>query len=374
MTIPSFPNSSPQSSDSSSINLLCGHTTRDHEIDALCPRHPRNEGVRLHSHSELKTYKRCKRKWWLQWYRGLTSQEPSPVGALAIGDRLHRALREWYVPESVERTDPRDALEVFITADWTALSQNTSEISSELHQQFTSEADLERVMLDGYMEWLEETGADHEFVVTAPETYLEVEISDDLIPSYSSASGRTKLIGKLDVRVKRIRDGVRQFIDHKSVGVNLSTVASTLQRDEQMLHYHLLENLSTQQGEERCSSALYNMLRKVKRTVRSKPPYYQRVEIVHNIHEIESYRTRVLATVEDLQIAEAALNNKQSHLRWAYPNPTRDCSWDCPFSRVCTMFDDGSRVEAMLEQDFVPKDVLDYYVKDTGLRSMIDSE
>ena len=43
-----------------------------------------------------------------------------------------------------------------------------------------------------------------------------------------------------------------------------------------------------------------------------------------------------------------------------YPNPTRDCPWDCPFVDVCVGMDDGSDVAWMLEHNFAPKRELDW--------------
>lgn len=359
----------PTPTDVEYESLECGHTTREHTADALCPRHPRNDDVRLISNSELATFKRCRRKWWLAWYLKLRPTVESPTGALAIGQRIHRALREWYVPEGERRVNPCDALELFVTYDWTAVTQRYAEsgleIPIELRRKFAAEADLERAMIEGYMEWLTETGADAELDVIAPETYLEVEVTDKLLPH----DRRVKLIGKLDVRTRRRRDNVRLFIDHKTVA-DFGRATRALPRNEQMLHYHLLEWLSTTEGEERCDAALYNMLRKVKRGVSAQPPFYQRVTVYHNTHELHSYYERVLSTVDDILLTEHALTNGHSHRRAVYPNPTNDCAWDCPFAEVCTMFDDGSRVDAALAQYYRPGDTLSYYTEDTSLRGL----
>jgi transcriptional regulator with XRE-family HTH domain len=348
-------------------DLDCGHTTRDHAEADACPRHPRNASFRLHSNSELRTFKRCRRKWWLSWYRGLTSRVESPTGALAIGQRIHRALREWYVPSGTPGIDPRDALEIFITRDWTAVIQRYEaqqlEVPLELRRKFAAEADLERAMIEGYVQWLIEEGEDADLEVIAPETYVEVEVTDRLIP----LAKPTRVIGKLDVRVRRRRDRVRRFIDHKTTG-NFSQSVRLLPLDEQMLHYMLLEWLSTEEGEERCDAALYNMLRKVKRTARAEPPFYRRVTVHHSVRELESYRERLLATIEDVRLAEERLDAGDLTNRWAYPNPTKDCAWDCPFFQVCPMFDDGSRAEEMLEQYFQIGDPLDYYTRADGVR------
>lgn len=314
-------------------------------------------GVRLTSHSELRTFKECRRRWWLAWYRGLKRKEgDSPLGPAAIGSRVHRALRYMYVPNGERPIDPRQALELLIVHDWTALTQG-GELSLEFQRKFDQEANLERAMIGGYVQWVVETGEDADLEIIAPETYLEAELPGDF------GSQRVKLIGKLDVRARRRTDGQRVFIDHKTVGDFIQPVRM-LPLDEQMLQYHLLEFLNTDEGEERCAGALYNMLKKSKRTNRATPPFYQRVSVYHNQHELESYRTRVEGTITDMLDAEEALTQGVNPLSIAYPTPTRDCTWKCPFIQVCPMFDDGSRAEDMLDAYFVRGDTLSYYRND----------
>lgn len=38
-----------------------------------------------------------------------------------------------------------------------------------------------------------------------------------------------------------------------------------------------------------------------------------------------------------------------------YPNPTRDCSWDCNFKGVCLAMDDGSDWEHILQEEYTPR-------------------
>lgn len=305
------------------------------------------------SNSELQTFKRCRRKWWLAWHRGLHPRHESPVGPRQVGDRGHRALKSHYRPEGP--ADLLAALEAEIVLDRSALSPTTD---GDVLKQFESEADLERIILEGYLAWLAETGADAELEIIAPETYLEAHL-----PELDFLGMRVAVIGKLDVRVRRRSDGVRLFIDHKFVG-DLRAATLMLTLDEQMLHYHLLEELNRAEGEPRTGGALYNMLRRVKRTQRATPPFYQRVEVRHNDRELASYRERVNGEIKDIIATGARLDNGTPHNAVAYPRPTRDCAWDCPFLAVCPMFDDGSRAEDMLAQYFVKSDPLDYYLRE----------
>lgn len=309
----------------------------------------RQAGVRLVSNSELRTFKECRRRWWLGWFRGLRPRAgESALGPAAIGGRIHNALRYWYVPDGEPRIDPRQALELLIMHDWTVLTQ-AGDVSLEFRHKFDQEANLERAMIAGYVEWLAESGEDADLEIVAPETYLEAPLSDEV-----------KLIGKLDVRARRRSDGVRVFLDHKTVG-DLITPVKTLVLDEQMLHYHLLEWLNTDEAETRCAGAYYNMLKKSKRTARANPPFFQRVAVFHNETTLTSYRTRVEGVITDMLDVEEALRDGESPLRVAYPTPTRDCSWKCRFVQVCSMFDDGSRAEDMLNTYFEEGDTLSYY-------------
>lgn len=316
---------------------------------------------RLFSNSEVQTFKRCRRKWWLGWYRGLRPQGPdSPVGPRAVGDRGHRALAQWYVPDGTPRTDPRDALERLITDDWTTLvhdygQHHGDEVPPDLEKKFVQDADLERVMLDGYVQWLAESGDDADLEVIAPETVLARRIMR--LDRYAGKA--VHFIGRLDARVRRRSDGAHQFIDHKFVA-ELTTPTRILPLDEQMLGYHVLEEDNAPNGTH-VSGALYNMLRRVKRTGNAKPPFYLRVFVGHNKYETGSFRVRSEATMKNILEVESRLSNGASHLEEAYPTPTRDCAWQCPFFAVCGMFDDGSRAEAMLEAVYKKGDPRDYY-------------
>lgn len=313
--------------------------------------------VRRFSNSEIQTFKRCRRKWYLGWYRRLRLRNQDPVGALAIGNRVHRALEAWYVPEGDNPTDPRTALEAAIASDWEACKQAYAEIGQEpppeLVKEFNENTALERAMVEGYMEWLIETGVDSGLRVVAPETYLEAPLE---VPG---SNVDVLLIGKLDVRMVREYDGARLFMDHKTT-LSLTEPLKTIRLDEQMLHYHVLEWLSDVEGG-RCDGALYNMLRKVKRSARAKPPFYDRVEVRHNKHELESFRRRLVGVIKTMLDVIARLEADEDPHVVVYPSPARDCSWSCDFLPVCTMFDDGSRVDAMLEQYYVQEDPLSHY-------------
>lgn len=316
--------------------------------------------VRLVSNSEVQSFKWCRRHWWLSWYRGLTLPHENYTSAAATGGRIHEALAVLYVPDGTVPGDPVQTLLAVQHRDVEAQAlrrletfgddevKSLDEVDEQLRKQF----DLEQAMIQGYVEWLAETGADSEWEVIGSEVYAEAPLE---VPR---SVFEVKLIGKLDAPVRSRINGIRRFIDHKTVG---SLQDPILGINQQMLHYHLIQWLSTPEGEKRCEGALYNMLRKVKRTRASKPPYYARHVINHNRHELEAYRRKIVGVIQDIEQVEAELERGVDPQYVVYPTPGRDCVWKCQFLKICRMFDDGSRVEAALEHLYVERDPLSYY-------------
>jgi hypothetical protein len=317
------------------------------------------DGIPRFGNSEIATYKGCKRRWWLSNYRNLElkTSETSVLGVMNTGLRVHDALRRWYVPEGEMPEDPRDVLNQLIIRDWQRLQEQYADedfVPPEIVKLYNTQTDTERAMIMGYMEWLEETGVDAEFAVTGSEQYVEADLS--------LGNGQpVKLIGRLDVRVKRKSNGDRLFIDHKTVGDFASSV-QVLPLNEQMKHYMLLELLqNVENADERVTGAVYNMLRRVKRGPAAKPPFFQRVEVHHNKHEIENFKAQRVGEISDMVQTRAALDNAVSHHIVAPPTPTRDCAWKCQFFKICPMFNDGSRVEDAINDLYQVTDPYKYY-------------
>lgn len=333
---------------------------RGHRVDVATPTLRIPDDHYPVSNSELQTWKRCRRKWWLAWYRHLALRTETFIGVRSTGDRVHRALERWYVPDGTPRVDPRDALERVIVEDWTRVAELARERHVDEQQlavlatEFAKSTNLERAMVEGYVQWLEETGADAELRVIASETPLTASLELD--------DGRSiALIGKLDVRVKRVTDDVNLLLDHKTVG-DLKSPAVTLPQNEQMTHYMLLEWLNSDEGERRCNGALYNMLKRTKRSGRATPPFFDRVEVRHNAYELASYRRRALAASRNVLDAIDRLDAGDSHLDVVYPSPTPNCKWDCDYFAVCNLLDDGSAgVDDMFNALYHEVDVLERY-------------
>lgn len=296
--------------------------------------------VRL-SNSELQTFKDCRRKWWLQYYRRLQPKYKDVTGALALGSRIHEALDQYYskgVPLLEAHTN-------LVNAEKALLLEEFKDVS-----ELEKEAELGHIMLDGYLQWVEENGIDAELEMVSTEEQITAPLFN----------GEVELTGKLDMRVRRKVDGVRMFRDFKTVGGSLGDFANLAPMNEQIMTYMLLE--STKEDEEnRSDGGIFTMLKKVRRSASARPPFYDQIEVRHNIFTLRSFWDRIHGTIADLMKVRKALDEGESPAFHAYPRPSRDCKWKCPFFNVCTLIDDGSAAEQAISEMFEEADPYAYY-------------
>lgn len=284
------------------------------------------------SNSEMQTFKDCRRKWWLNYYRHLMPKAKKVTGPLALGTRIHAALDSHY-------SEGKDLLEEYkrlLEVDRiTALTEwmDTTELDSE--------GELGRIMLEGYLDWNDAEGIDAELDMISTEEELTMPMFD----------GTVELRGKIDMRVRRKADGVRMFRDFKTVGQSFTEYASTAHINEQIMTYMLLEQYQNKDGE-RSEGGIFTLLKKVKRSARAVPPFYEQFEVRHNVFTLRAFWNRLHGTVQDLMNVKEALDDGVTHQFVAYPRPSRDCKWKCQFFAICPMFDDGSAVEDAIRDQF----------------------
>jgi hypothetical protein len=237
-----------------------------------------------------------------------------------------------------------------------AEAEADAELYPEEAEQVRKDAELVRVMVEGFVEWAAEEGEDEDYEVLAVEQRVEVD--------HPTIEG-VKLLGKLDQLVYKRSTGEVMFRDWKSVG-DFSRVRLLIM-DEQLKHYMLLLRLAVAQGlielreGQQARGGVYAMLKKSKRTARARPPFYRLEVIRHNDTVVYDYFDRLTEVINDILDVEAKIDAGVDHRVAAYPNPTRDCSWDCPYVTICPMFDDGSDVEAVIDTAFEERDALARY-------------
>lgn len=286
------------------------------------------------SNSEIQTFKQCKRRWWLAYYQRLRPVTEKRSGPLVLGTNVHAALEAYYSPHPI---DP-----VQVIHDLYA-EQRQAAVDAEDYDALViinKDAALALAMIEGYLDWVKETGADDDIEVLSVEEEIAVDL--EAVP--------VTLIGKLDTRVRRHSDGALLSMDHKTCA-SINGLTKTFELAEQPLMYNLLERLHSPE-EERVVGGLYNMLRKVKRTATAKPPFYSREYVHHNDEQLRNFWTRIHGELMDIVRTHEALAAGLNPHQVVYPTPHNDCSWKCEFRAVCPLFDDGSNAAGVLKSAY----------------------
>lgn len=315
-----------------------------------------DDGRIICSQSDLAAFKSSRRFWFLGTYLGLKPKDEPVYGPLRLGTRVHSALERYYgyghdlESSYVEIAQEEEAklIEsgvVFDLASW------------------RKEAELGRIMLAGYSEWLEESGVDQ---------YLEVVGAEEKLSHVFEIDGqKIELRGKIDLRAKDTFTGMNVVIDWKTTS-NMAGLSAEALNSEQLLTYMTLERLNaaaTDDKEFLLQGARFVMLRKVRRSGTAKPPFYDVVEVRHNETRLRNFYTQLCGTLSDYIRVVNALDEGVDHRYVAYPNPSARTSWS-PFGAISHMMDDGSHIEEMLADLFTQGDPHERYSEKHG--SMLD--
>jgi hypothetical protein len=284
------------------------------------------------SNSEMSTWQRCRRLWFLRYYLGYVPDTEEVTGHRILGVRIHTAMEGYYA----YGLDPLAVLGVLYRIDL----ENSPGHETEL----LAERDLASAMTEGYLEWVTAEGKDAGLRVMAAEQELSVPL-----PGVEGVSLRARL----DQAVLDEQTGLLSFLDFKT--------AANFERHEilalnpQFRFYSVMQRLAAQPDDPRVDGGIIRTLRRVKRSSRSQPPYYAQDEFRYDPVTIES------ALVKMQQLGWE-IRNAREQLDWCYtegggdlalvngvqrslfpPTPIEnDCSWRCPFTLLDPMMDDGS--------------------------------
>lgn len=283
--------------------------------------------------SEMSSWLSCQRGWWLRYYRRL--RRTNDYASLpTVGDIYHDGLEAYYNGEDVDPTESvrKKSLELM-------------ERLPEYGERISKDAELASIMLEGYFQWVTETGADEGLRIIGAEQVVQAKV------------GQYVLRGKIDARLEREADGAKLQLEHKTVG-NLSDIPSYAQSGTQFLNYNLLAYLNELEADEptRTDGILLNMARRVKRTKTAKPPFYGRYEVRHNLDELRNQYKHVIAVGDQILQARIMLDEGTEHHLVVPPNVDRNHQWKCACKEVTAMFDDGTDVEQFLAEFYEEHD------------------
>ncbi len=157
--------------------------------------------------------------------------------------------------------------------------------------------------------------------------------------------------GKIDLSIVD-SFGLPRLVDHKTVD---ALNAQQPPMDDQRMTYAVLKLLTDDVA---YAGTMHNKLRKVRRSAQAKPPFYGRDEKHFTRAMLRSHYRHMDAILNEMVSTRLALLDESGDeldaLEHAmlWPNPTKDCSWRCPFVVMCPMRDDGAVWVDFLGENF----------------------
>lgn len=309
------------------------------------------------SNSEVQVFKRCRREWWLTHFEHLApvsfKEGRSP---LWLGSLVHIGMETF---ENARMAGKNHLEAGTLALQAVELASKPPLEPAGQPARLTDPKDLKMAltMLEGYFDWLLEEGADSTYETIGVEGRLSMTLPNGV-----------EYIGKYDALIRDLITGFLRVVDTKTVG-SLKNPTFKLQTDEQILGYVALmrDRIEKEGLREHLDGAMYNMLRKVLRTSTANPPFYDRHDIHFNKAEIATFLARLVEVTNEMMRLDQRLRECDTIAERAivaYPTPTDDCSWRCNFFSVCPMFNDGSRVEDALAEQYAEFDPYARYDED----------
>ena len=298
------------------------------------------------TNSELRGWQRCRRQWYLSWGLGYAPNPATePVtGVMHLGSCIHLALEAYYG----YGIDPLEALNWVYAEDIFTAPDEEGALERELQ--------LAKVMTEGFLEWAAAEGVDVGLDIIGTEVTIEHQLN---------VSGQAVSIrGKLDQLARRQADGALMARDLKTVG-SLGQ-AQQLRFSSQLKFYALIQALEAKKAGsgDVVAGGEYLLIARSKRTTRATPPFYTRVDVPLNKHDLNAQWQFTVAIIAEILEARKSLETGEDHHAVVYPHFGDWCSWSCPFTAICGMMDDGSRWQDALRAGFVHRDRLAYYSQD----------
>lgn len=304
--------------------------------------------------STLKTFRRCRRKSFLKDVQSLSLKDKyKTIGVADIGTVYHKYLEYYYqdTDQTVEEVENR------VFRSYKAAVEHLLQHNPTKALEYKNAIETAHIMFEGYVEWIGEESIDagltfieNEKIFKSP--VLTIEISGKQIPF--------QFQGKIDlIAVDENYSNLPSIIDHKSVArfddwdLRLYT--------EQIMFYEMLVQMDPKYPV--LGPSYINWARRVKRTARAKPPFYERPRIYRINSKYETFTNQVteilramLQTFDDVDY--------ENDLK-LYPSPTRDCTWDCDFVGICEMYDDGSAINEFVKEYYkTSKPFTPYYYEE----------
>lgn len=298
------------------------------------------------SNSEVQLWKKDRRRWFIQYYLRKVPAGHVVTGTFPLGTRMHAALEGYYE----YGLDPVNTARMIYA--------KVLEDAPYAGEDIQKEADLVDAMLSGYMDWIEETGQDQAIEFAGAEREIRVP--------FPAIEG-VELRGRLDLQIYHQFEQTYLFLDHKSCA-QFRTI-DQLADDEQAKWYTILQRL--EHPDYRVDGGVFNQLRKVKRTAKATPPFYQRDVVRFNSDQLNSMYLRIFSVISDILTVREKLDNGGDHRMLCYPSPgNTGYSDSASWLALSIMMDDGSDWRGYLDDYFREQDPYARYSEESVLKQI----
>lgn len=284
------------------------------------------------THSDLSAFLRCRRSFAWSYVHDVKRPE-RPVGAAALGTRVHYGLEVFYTTG----TDPVAAHDARAREDIAWLETHDAQ-TWEIDQLYT-EMIIGRNCIISHQDWLAETGADAEFEVLDVEQKLEAPI----------LGGRAILRGKVDLRFRSLNDGMIYTNDWKTSSAQ-GSVREGFERSYQSPIYVALTALQPGTETWEIGGSYYTVMRKTKNLARVTRPMVERFRVPATRRTAEAKLKQIEAiALEMMQLTAEVAAGDDSR---AYPSPMDSCRW-CSYKQPCELMDESpAAAEAYIDAAF----------------------
>lgn len=292
---------------------------------------------RYFTSSELRLWQKCRRQWYIRHFLQYgPKRDPGDVSVARTGTLFAAGCEVYYNGGSVH-----DALSAVAG---TARENECGLIESGAEHRVPAlrkNVELVEIMLSGFTEWLEETGADSDLTIVSAEEEISVEHPE--IPG-------AWLLGKTDQRAVRRSTGRRLILDNKTCS-SASDQEILAPMSPQFKHYGVIE-LLRDPDKVPVEGAIVRWARRVKRTARAKPPFYGEIFVPLPLPTLRSYYRQSTGLIREILAAEERLRAGESEDYVCGPTVQGGglgCG-SCPFRAVCpTMDSDGHTDNSLTE-------------------------
>jgi len=285
--------------------------------------------------SELTLFMRCQRSWMLSYYNKLQPDwalrtEPKVYD---VGNFVHAGVGGYYLGgHDIDRG----------LLDMEQLRDETyDKFGPHVNlRSWDKTYEMSERMLFAYTHWVEDHGLDIGEETHAVEERLSLHLGN--IRGFD-----VYLHGQPD-RVVRTENGL--IIEDWKTGPTERPFL--LESDWQLLNY---VTMAQETYGEPVLGARHRRMKRSMHTARSKSQQFAQHHVSFSPQRLATHRKHVMIQVNLMVDKTIALNEGLDVVTGCTPSRTSNCNWDCAFTNVCPMMDDGDDYQYVLNDGFIER-------------------